>query len=326
MRFGGISAALSCLLTFSAHAQTPPPQIATRVELHPIASLTLSDADFLTGAIANAKPVTVSGELRIAQAPGRQPAVILMHGSSGVGANIEPWVQQFNAMGIATFVIDGFTGRGIVQTGTDQSKLGRLNLIVDIYRSLDIVAKHPRIDPERIVLMGFSRGGQAALYASLDRFHKLWNTSGAKFAAYVPFYPDCSTTYETDTAVASVPIRIFHGTPDDYNPVASCKVFAARLTDAKRDIQITEYAGAAHGFDTPLSNAVIVATGSQTVRNCHIIERGAGKLINDATGNLFSYADTCVERDPHVGGNAAAAAAAHVAVRAFLLETFKLPG
>ena len=128
-------------------------------------------------------------------------------------------------MGISTFVIDGFSGRGLTAVGPNQALLGRLNFIVDIYRSLEILAKHPRVDPDRIVLMGFSRGGQAALYASLDRFHKLWNKSGAQFAAYIPFYPDCSTSYATDTEVAARPIRIFHGTPDDYNPVASCKAY-----------------------------------------------------------------------------------------------------
>jgi hypothetical protein len=35
--------------------------------------------------------------------------------------------------------------------------------------------------------MGFSRGAQAALDASLDHFHKLWDTSGVKFAGYIPF-------------------------------------------------------------------------------------------------------------------------------------------
>jgi Acetyl xylan esterase (AXE1) len=90
-------------------------------------------------------------------------------------------------LGISTFVIDGFTGRGLTVVGPNQALLGRLNLIVDIYRSLDILAQHPRVDPDRIVLMGFSRGGQAALYASLDRFNKLWNKSGVQFAGYIPF-------------------------------------------------------------------------------------------------------------------------------------------
>ena len=108
-------------------------------------------------------------------------------------------------MGISTFVIDGFSGRGLTAVGPNQALLGRLNFIVDIYRSLEILAKHPRVDPERIVLMGFSRGGQATLYASLDRFHKLWNKSGVQFAAYIPFYPDCSTSYATDTDSRGAP-------------------------------------------------------------------------------------------------------------------------
>ena len=40
--------------------------------------------------------------------------------------------------------------------------------------------------------MGFSRGGQATLYASLRRFQKMWDKSGIEFAAYIPFYPDCA--------------------------------------------------------------------------------------------------------------------------------------
>ncbi len=225
-----------------------PKEIARRVELYAIPSLTLSDQQFLSGD-SNGKPVTVAGEFRIAQGSGRLPVVVLMHGSSGVGANIEPWVHQFNAMGISTFVIDGFTGRGLTAVGPNQALLGRLNLIIDIYRSLEILARHPRVDPGRIVLMGFSRGGQAALYASLTRFNKLWNKSGVEFAGYIPFYPDCSTTYLTDSEVADRPIRIFHGTPDDYNPVASCKAYVARLQQAKRDVVLTEYPDSPHGFD-----------------------------------------------------------------------------
>ncbi|MGY3489711.1 dienelactone hydrolase [Bradyrhizobium sp. USDA 4011] len=313
---------LACIET---SAQQIPKEIAARTEIYAIPSLTISDHQFLTGD-SNGKPVTVGGEFRIAQGTGRLPVVVLMHGSSGVGAAMDGWVRHFNGMGISTFVIDGFSGRGLTATGPNQALLGRLNLIVDIYRSLEILAKHPRVDPERIVLMGFSRGGQATLYASLDRFNKLWNKSGVQFAAYIPFYPDCSTSYLTDTEVAARPIRIFHGTPDDYNPVASCKAYVARLEAAKRDVVLTEYPDSAHGFDVGLigNNTVVEATGSQTVRHCTIKEGEGGVLMNAATQAPFSYKDACVELGPHVGGNPATALEARKAVSDFLQTLFKL--
>src|SRR6476469_3168596 len=313
------------LASVEASAQSMPREVAARVELYAIPSLTISDQQFLSGD-ANGQPVTVAGELRIAQGSGRLPVVVLMHGSSGVGANIEPWVHQFNRMGISTFVIDGFSGRGLTVVGPNQALLGRLNLIVDIYRSLDILAKHPRVNPERIVLMGFSRGGQAALYASLDRFHKLWNKSGAQFAGYIPFYPDCSTTYLTDTEVAARPIRIFHGTPDDYNPVASCKAYVGRLQEAKRDVVLTEYADSQHAFDNGLLglNTVTVSTNAQTARNCHIREGEGGLLMNADTQAPFGYKDACIALNPHVGGNPATAEKARKAVVDFLDGLLKL--
>lgn len=307
------------------HAQPLPKDTPARIEVYPFPTLTMSDQQFLTGA-SDGTPVTISGELRIAQGSGRLPAVVLMHGSGGIGRNIEPWVHHFNAMGISTFVIDGFSGRGLTSVNTNQALLGRLNFIVDIYRSLDILSHHPRVDPDRIVLMGFSRGGQAAPYASLERFNRLWNKSGISFAAYIPFYPDCSTSYVGDTDVVAKPIRIFHGTPDDYNPVASCKAFVARLLVAKRDVVLTEYPDSEHAFDAGLVGIAnkVVATNAQSVRNCRIREGEGGLLLNADTQQPFTYKDPCVEMNPHVGGNPATAEAARKAVTEFLVALFKL--
>ncbi len=110
-----VAAAIFCmglLITcIETNAQSMPKDVAARTEIYAIPSLTISDQQFLTGD-ANGKPVTVAGRFRIAQGGGKLPAVVLMHGSSGVGAGMDPWVRHFNTMGISTFVIDGFRASG----------------------------------------------------------------------------------------------------------------------------------------------------------------------------------------------------------------------
>ena len=86
---------LSCLET---NAQSMPKDVAARTEIYAIPSLTISDQQFLTGD-ANGKQVTVAGEFRIAQGSGKLPVVVLMHGSSGVGAGMDPWVRHLQCDG-----------------------------------------------------------------------------------------------------------------------------------------------------------------------------------------------------------------------------------
>src|SRR5262249_22637495 len=143
---------------------------------------------------------------------------------------------------------------------------------------------------------------QAALYASLKRFHKMWNKSGIEFAAYMPFYPDCATTFISDTDVADRPIRIFGGTLDDYDPIALCKPYAEQLKAAVQNVQVTKYATVTHSYDYALApTPVAVAANAQTFRHCMIVEEPAGVLISVSTRQPFTYKDPFVELNPHVG-------------------------
>jgi dienelactone hydrolase len=133
------------------------------------------------------------------------------------------------------------------------------------------------------------------------------------------------TSYQSDTDGADRPIRIFHGTPDDYNPVARCKAYVERLRGAGRDVQLIEYPNASHTFDNPLGSLTpSVVKNAQTVRRCTIREEATGQLINAATAQPFTYKDACVERDPHVGYDPAATQAAKVAVKDVIKTVFKL--
>lgn len=159
---GAVLAAVS-LTAMEALAQPIAPRdLPVRVEIYPISTFTLTDQQFLMGD-SSGKPVTISGELSIAQGSGKLPLVVLMHGSGGAGSNIQYWKRVFNGVGVSTFVIDSLSGRGLTGVGSNQALLGRLSYLMEIYQALPILAKHPRIDPDRIALMGFSRGGQAAL-------------------------------------------------------------------------------------------------------------------------------------------------------------------
>ncbi|MGY4575140.1 carboxymethylenebutenolidase [Bradyrhizobium pachyrhizi] len=300
----------------------------TRVEVYPIASVTLADSDFLAGR-SNGQPVTIAGELHIPKAGAdRLPAVILLHGAGGmggVGGSIDEWSRALNQLGIATFAIDSFSGRGIISTILDQARLGRLNMVADAYRALDLLAKHPRIDPHRIAVMGFSRGGQSALYSAMNRLYAtLGPANKLRFAAHVAFYPDCTTTYRDDSDVSDKPIRILHGTPDNYNPVAPCRAYVERLTSAHKDVKLIEFPDAYHVFDAPSLRTPLTLKGAATTRHCQLVEADDHQIVNHETQKPFSYADACVEKDPMLAYNEAASNQAHLIVRDFLTEIFQL--
>jgi dienelactone hydrolase len=264
--------------------EAPPKNIAARVEAIPIQTLTISDQQFLQGD-AYGRPTTIAGALRIAQGPGRLPVVIFVTGSGGFNANIDVWDRQFLEMGISTFAMDSFAGRGITSVVQDQSQLGRLNAILDVYRSIAVLAAHPRVDPNRIVVMGFSRGGQVALYSSVKRFQKLWNTAGVEPAAYVALYPQCATTFIADTEVSDHPIRIFHGIPDDYNEIVPCRRYFERLKKSANDVRMTEFPDTVHAFDFPLLPTTPTVVQNGQTLHCSKWSRPA---LRSSTGKNIS--------------------------------------
>jgi hypothetical protein len=118
-----------------ANAEPVLQDMAARTELHSIDTLTLSDTQFLCGD-ANGKATTTSGQLRLAKSSGRLPVVVLQHGSAGMAPNVEMWARELNKIGVSTFALDGFTGRGLTEVNTNQALLGRLNFILSIAPSM----------------------------------------------------------------------------------------------------------------------------------------------------------------------------------------------
>jgi dienelactone hydrolase len=310
------------LFALAGVASAEPAQVV-RTEIIPIPSVTMTDQEFLTGR-EDGQTATVAGELRLPKAgTDPLPLVILLHGSGGIGSSLTDWEQDLLSMGVATFVLDSFSGRGIINTNNDQSQLPRLSQAEDAYRALAILSRHPRIDPARIMLMGFSRGGQSALYASLKRFHRLHASPGTQFAAYVAFYPDCTYTYREDDDLVAKPVRIFQGSADNYNPIAACRAYVERLRAKGNDAELDEYPGASHVFDSISLRDAVQLPQAQTTRNCRTIELENGLLVNAKTRKPFTYNDPCVERGVTTAYDEQAAKASRRAVHEIVEAVLK---
>lgn len=294
-----------------------------KIEIHPLESSTLTTQEFLLGK-KNGKPSIIAGELRLPKTTGKEPlpAVVLLHGSGGIKNNVSEWSEFLNRMGVATFIPDTFSGRNIDNTKAEA--LSRNVNIVDAYCSLTFLAKHPRIDPKRIAVMGFSRGGRAALYASLKRFQRMHGPGdGIEFAAYIAFYPDCGTTFLEDDEISGKPIRIFHGSADDWNPIAPCRAYVERLRKKNKNVELIEYADAHHVFDN--AGLIIPQKFDQTptAGKCLLAETTGGLIINQATKQPFSLKDTCAERGVTMAYSAEAHTEAKKRVEELILDVLK---
>jgi dienelactone hydrolase len=275
-------------------------------------------------------PATVGGTLVLpANARGRLPAMVIAHGSGGILPGREDaWATRLNNLGVATFVVDSFTPRGLKSTARDQSRLSTMANLADALAALKLLATHPRIDPARIGVMGFSRGGQVALYSALEPLRRGIIQGDLRFAAHVALYPSCSIPYRANE-VSRAPILMLLGGADDYTPAAACLDYADWFRAKGAPVHVITYDGANHDFDIP--EAPRFLPGLQSARDCKAeveVERGSvrrldtGEVLRDPAA-ISAYFRACMQRGATMGGDPVALARAEQDVAAFLRVTLR---
>jgi len=262
----------------------------TKIEFPSIPVITVKD--FLNGK-APEKTQTISGTLNFpANAPDKNvPVVVVLHGGGGIHGSEERWLSVFNSMGLATFMVDSNwerrkckkTFKKAIPNCNDVHK--GITRIVDARRALELLSKHPRIDPARIGCIGSSLGGVGCLYQSVKRFQKMWGSPGIKFAASVPMYPVCNFKYVEDDEMSDEPIRIHIGDLDQYGSAESCVKYVERLRLKGKDITVTVYPGVHHAFDAKIILKGVPKTTfkqkGQFTAQCNFEENTDSSVLNE---------------------------------------------
>ena len=289
-----------------------------------VSSHTFTDEQFLAGKAADGTAVSLIATLvRPPDAEGPRSVVVLLHGTDGPMSNaVSAWRLALSGLGHSVIRLDSYTGRGLTQASTDQSSVSQFAQIYDAYRLVEALADNPHVDAGQVVLMGFSRGATAALYASLARFSQTYGPQAGAIVGHIPFYAGCNFELLDSQRTTGAPIRAFHGGADDWTSAQTCRAYIDSLASKGADASITIYPEASHAFDSPIPPFLLAVRDAQSSFGCMRIE-AQGVLLNRETGNPFTYGDACVTTDPHVKSDPASFALAQDAVAAFLAQTTK---
>ena len=284
-------------------------------------------SDLVTGAFRQA-PVNLPATLLLPERVGeRVPAAILPHGSDGPTDHQYRVAESLRSLGLAVFVLDSFTARGVHDTIGDQSAVTPYSMLVDAYQALVLLQTHPAIDPSRIALVGWSKGGMVADWASRVRYRATISPEGRTFAAHVAFYPWCGEQH-LPVQLTGAPLLYLIGERDDWTGAAPCIDYVRRIREAGFDARLMIYPNAEHGFDYPGQFRQYLPS-AESWAHCNYVW-GYTRFRVVASGETLPwtefgrYVDRCMSRGARVGSNAVARSDAAKELREFLSEVLNL--
>jgi dienelactone hydrolase len=248
-----------------------------------------------------------------------------MHGTGGILRDREPeWAQRFNDWGIAAFYVDSFTARGVRPPLYARSPqyIPSVAHVVDAHHALETLARYPRIDKNRVVVMGFSRGGKVALSSMFDRFRRgSLDDPSLRFAGHIALYPYCALHYR-GKEVTSAPLLMLLGGADDMTSAAACQHQADWLR-SRTSVKVVVWPGANHDFDS--STRISYDARMVGIRDCEAEYDVDTLTIHWRDGVPFRTADwlaECRYHGAHVGGDAAALRGSIEEIRQFVARVF----
>lgn len=194
--------------------------------------------------VAAAPPaVELTGEFYRPAGSGPFPAEVMLHGCGGPPsrASADAAGAAYVALGYALLVADSFGARGIAQRCLVEHG-APADRVMDAYGALLYLASLTVVDPDRIAVVGYSQGADAAL-AAVQR-GGVESQFARRFRAAIAYFPYCVDSFST----MSVPAVILIGELDEATPAQACKDMMAKRSGEGAPLRLVVYPGAHHSF------------------------------------------------------------------------------
>ena len=184
---------------------------------------------------------TISIERFEPKAPGRYPAVLVVHGAGGMtigGPFFRDAARTLARRGYVAHVVHYFesTGTRIADKATMKAHFPTWMKVVA--EGITHVSKQPNVDPSRVGLLCFSLGSYLSLSLSLY---------DARVLAVVEYFGGLP-----DVLVKEVkslpPTLILHGDADKVVPISEARELESLFKEKKAEHEVCIYPGQGHGF------------------------------------------------------------------------------
>ena len=163
-----------------------------------------------------------AGSLAVPEGDGPFPAVVLMHGCSGLDPEVrkgnDVHVRHLASEGFVTLVLDSFGPRrlgDVVCNGGQEMWEAYRYRQRDAVSALRFLRSQPFVDGDNIFVMGQSHGGGVVLRLARSRTIPVSD----RFRAAVAYYPWCGNQLRAEL---HTPVLVLIGEDDDWTPAGHC--------------------------------------------------------------------------------------------------------
>lgn len=291
----------------TGHCQGPQEASPAGMTAVTFQSSTYSDMRQLQAREAATAAVTVKANLGFPeQMRDRYPAVIVVHGLGGYRDANEGFVAaELRKAGFATLTYDSFAARGTTGAALQGSPGYLPPGVADAYAALRLLSGEPRIDADRIAIIGFSYGAEVAHLTAFEMLRSALNPGPGRFAAHVAFYPggNFGVTAEPSAYTGS-PVLMLLGEKDENLPVTKIENYLtyARAAGAPAPIETVIYPGAYHAWTVPEQPTARFYPDFVSTKKCPLILLGPKRpaLLIDGEPKPFDPAafGACVAAAP----------------------------
>jgi dienelactone hydrolase len=176
------------------------------------------------------------------------PAVVVLHGCSGVSSNQRGWAGRLAEWGYVALLVDSFRPRNVTSTCYGGGVPTPRQRAQDAFNAATWLRTLPDIVPDRIGVIGFSHGGSTVMEAVLENAVPV-DRGGRPFSAAVAYYPGCGS--KPPWSIPATDTLILIGKNDDWASAPNCEKLVAGKAAMPHAPQIKVYPNAVHAFDGP---------------------------------------------------------------------------